>query len=128
MSAYIPRFPAASLVLAASAASFLCTATPLRAAEIALPPETARYAESSLPGYAMTLAMCLTCHSADYTRMQPPNLSRAQWKATVVKMQKTFGAPIPDDAIEPIAEYLAKTYGAERTPAAPEPSPQASAR
>ncbi len=81
--------------------------------EITLPAETARLAESPLPGYALATAMCYTCHSADYTRVQPVS-SRAYWKATVTKMQKTFGAPIPDEAVEPIVEYLVKTYGTER--------------
>ncbi len=82
--------------------------------EIALPPESARLADSTLPGYALATAFCYTCHSADYQRMQPVS-SRTYWKATVTKMQKTFGAPIPDDAVEPIVDYLVKTYGAERT-------------
>jgi len=101
--------------LAASGASL--AAAPL---EITLPAETARLEESPLPGYALATAMCYTCHSADYSRVQPVS-SRAYWKATVTKMQKTFGAPIPDEAVEPIVEYLVKTYGTERpsAPAAP---------
>ena len=49
-------------------------------------------------------------------RYQPVS-ARPYWQATVTKMQKTFGAPIPDAAVAPIVEYLVKTYGAERTPA-----------
>ncbi len=88
--------------------------------EIKLPAETARLAESKLPGYALAQTHCFTCHSVDYVRMQPVS-TRAYWKSSVVKMQKTFGAPIPDDAVEPIAEYLAKTYGTERASAAAAP-------
>ena len=88
-------------------------AAPLFAAEITLPEETARLAESPLPGYALATTYCYTCHSTDYVRSQPP-MTQTAWKASVVKMQKTFGAVVPDDAVEPIAEYLAKTYGAER--------------
>lgn len=87
------------------------------AVEITLPAETARLTESTLPGYMMAQAMCYTCHSADYQRTQPVS-SRTYWKATVTKMQKTFGAPIPDEAVEPIVDYLVKTYGTERTPTA----------
>jgi hypothetical protein len=83
------------------------------AVEITLPPETARLVESPLPGYALATSMCSTCHSADYISMQPPS-SRAYWKGSVTKMQKTFGAPIPDEAVEPITDYLVKTYGTER--------------
>ena len=95
-------------------------ATTLGALEITLPAERARLIESPLPGYALAQTHCYTCHSVDYVRMQPVS-SRTYWKTSVVKMQKTFGAPIPEDAVEPIAEYLVKTYGAERT-APPKPA------
>jgi sulfite dehydrogenase len=100
----------------------LAGAVRLAAVEIKLPPEKARFAESPLPGYALTVAMCGTCHSADYIAYQPTS-TRAYWQAAVTKMQKTFGAPIPADAVEPIVDYLVKTYGTERsaTPAAPPP-------
>ena len=84
------------------------------AAEITLPPETSKLVESPLPGYAVAQAMCLTCHSADYIQYQPAS-TRAYWQAATVKMQKTFGAPIPDSAVAPLVDYLAKTYGNERT-------------
>lgn len=92
---------------------------PLAAIEITLPAETDRLIESKLTGYTLATTYCYTCHSTDYVRVQPPGMSRAAWRASVVKMQKTFGAQIPDVAIDPIAEYLARTYGAERavTPA-----------
>ena len=86
----------------------------LAAVEIKLPAETARLAESSLPGFALTTTHCYTCHSVDYVQMQPVS-PRAYWKSSVAKMQKTFGAPIPDAAVDPIVDYLVKTYGAERS-------------
>lgn len=96
------------------------------AAEITLPPETARLVESPLPGYALATTHCYTCHSTDYVRMQPPGMTRVAWKASVVKMQKTFGAPIPDSAVDAIAEYLVRTYGAERgTPGSTTAAPSA---
>lgn len=93
---------------------------PLAAIEIVLPAETDRLRESPLPGYALATTYCYTCHSTDYIRIQPPGMNRAAWRAAVVKMQKTFGAVLPDEAVDPIAEYLARTYGAER-PAPPRP-------
>ena len=33
------------------------------------------------------------------------------WKAAVQKMQQKYGAPIPDDQVEAVADYLAKNYG-----------------
>ena len=92
----------------------MLSAAALNAAEITLPEETARMVESPLPGFSLAVTHCHTCHSSDYVRYQPSTTGRATWKASVVKMQKTFGAPIPDNAIEPIAEYLVRTYGAER--------------
>ena len=88
-------------------------AAPEKPVEITLPVETARLAESPLPGYALAIGLCSTCHSAEYVQYQP-NANRAYWRAATVKMQKVFGAPIPDAAIEPIADYLVKTYGMER--------------
>jgi sulfite dehydrogenase len=88
-----------------------------RAVEIKLPPETAALVESPLPGFASAQAICATCHSVDYILSQPGSLSRTFWKTNVVKMQKTFGAPIPDAAVDPIVDYLVKTYGAERAQA-----------
>ena len=82
--------------------------------EAKLPPETAVYRSSELPGYALTQRHCLMCHSAHYVAMQPPTSARAYWDATVKKMKKPFGAPFPDDDIPAIVDYLVRTYGAER--------------
>jgi sulfite dehydrogenase len=92
-----------------------------------LPRETAALTSSPLPGFTLAQSMCGTCHSAEYASTQPVS-PRAYWQATVVKMQKTFAAPIPDAAIDPIVDYLVKTYGNERggaaaTPAAPAAAP-----
>lgn len=84
--------------------------------EITLPSETEIYQTSDLPGYTLINAMCLTCHSVEYAKYQPSSSPRAYWQATVVKMQKIFGAPLPDDLIAPIVDYLVKTYGNERPP------------
>lgn len=93
---------------------------PASPVEIKLPPETARLTESPVPGYALAVAHCSTCHSPDYIPMQPPS-TRTYWKAAVTKMQKTFGAPIPDSAVDPIVDYLAQTYGKEQSPQSPTP-------
>jgi len=114
--------PPASLALAATV---LALALPLRATEITLPLETAALTPSPLPGYAFAQAMCSTCHSAEYERTQPPASPRAYWLATVVKMQKAFAAPLPDTMIDPIVDYLVKTYGNERDAAASAPAPPA---
>lgn len=96
----------------------------LRAADtvrrIELPSETEIFKSSDLPGYALANASCLTCHSVEYVKYQPSSSSRAYWQATVIKMQKTFGTPIPDAQVEPLVDYLVRNYGAQAgNPAAP---------
>lgn len=108
-----PPIKRAALAVLGGAALHLA-GSPAHAADITLPPETARYVESPLPGYPLATALCSTCHSADYVRTQPPRLSRAFWTATVAKMQKTFGAMIPADSVDPLVDFLVKSYGAER--------------
>jgi sulfite dehydrogenase len=86
-----------------------------RALEIKLPAETVALTPANHPGYEVAMTFCVTCHSAEYVRMQPPNLTPAYWKATVLKMKKAFGAPIPDEQLDVITDYIVKTYGAPQT-------------
>ncbi len=70
----------------------------------------------TLPGDPMTFppgrgseiasSYCLICHSAEYVYMQPPHNAR-RWSEIVTKMKRTFGCPIQDAEIEPLARYLA---------------------
>jgi hypothetical protein len=55
---------------------------------------------------------CNTCHSPRYITMQPP-LPAATWEAEVNKMNKTFGAAIPDENTQKIIRYLQAHYTAE---------------
>ncbi|CAG2155134.1 SorB family sulfite dehydrogenase c-type cytochrome subunit [Cupriavidus numazuensis] len=101
------------------AAVFAACAVPAMALEVTLPAETAAYRPSDLPGYRLVQQNCMTCHSAQYAETQPLTSSRAYWDATVKKMKKPFGAPLRDEDIPPIVDYLVKTYGAERGSATP---------
>jgi sulfite dehydrogenase len=85
-------------------------ATPALALEVKLPPETAAYKPSDLPGYQLAQQNCMICHSAQYVQTQPP-LPRSYWQATVKKMQKPFGAPLKDEDVPAIVDYLTKVYG-----------------
>jgi len=87
----------------------LITALPLHALKIELPADTS----TLKPGAGAELAnrQCLTCHSADYVNVQPPGKPLAFWKGEVEKMKKVYGAPIPDDQIDPLSDYLARNYG-----------------
>lgn len=89
------------------------------ALEITLPPETASFRPSDLPGYGLVQQDCLVCHSAQYVQFQPPSSPRTYWEATVRKMKKTFAAPFAEEDIPALVDYLVKTYGAERTSAVP---------
>ena len=73
-----------------------------------LPPERAAFKNG--PGVELAIAQCVLCHSADYISTQPP-LPRATWKTTVQKMREKYGAPLPEDKVEPMVDYLVKTYG-----------------
>src|SRR5207244_1094344 len=81
----------------------------LRGAEnLSLPPETATFKSGA--GSEVAFAQCLLCHSADYVSTQP-GLSRATWKAIVQKMREKYGAPLPENQIEPLLDYLTSNYG-----------------
>jgi sulfite dehydrogenase len=103
-------------LIAAALAAF---ALPVMALEITLPAETAAYRPSDLPGYRLVQQNCMTCHSAQYAETQPQTSPRAYWDATVKKMKKPFGAPLRDEDMPAIVDYLVKTYGAERGSATP---------
>jgi len=55
---------------------------------------------------------CNTCHSPRYIAMQPP-LPAAIWEAEVNKMQKAYGAGIPEEIARKIIAYLQTHYTPE---------------
>jgi hypothetical protein len=80
------------------------------------------YDMGPFPTYGPTLAVaegsrevdvyCNACHSPMYITMQPP-LSADTWAAEVTKMQKTYGADIPDEISKKIILYLGSHYTPE---------------
>lgn len=62
-------------------------------------------------GKALVEANCSACHSLDYIHMNSPFLDRKGWEAGVNKMIKVFGAPIRQEDVPKIVEYLTKYYG-----------------
>lgn len=62
------------------------------------------------PGADLAMANCLICHSHEYITTQPP-FTRDQWKASVTKMQQKYGAPITAENVEPLLDFLVKSYG-----------------
>ena len=95
-------------------AASVFAAVPAFALDIQLPPETAAFTPSVLPGYALVQRNCMTCHSVHYIQSQPFSSPRGYWDATVRKMKKPFGAQFSDADIPEMVDYLVKTYGAER--------------
>jgi len=98
--------------------SLLVAGLPALATEIQLPPETAQFKPSSLPGYALVQRNCMACHSVDYPQTQPPTSPRSYWEATVKKMKHPYGAQFDDADIPAMVDYLTKVYGAAGTMAA----------
>lgn len=95
----------------ASAVAF-CTGMVLAApVAITLPAEASAFKPSTLPGYALAQQHCMSCHSVDYIRYQPPSLTLAQWTAEAGKMQHLYGAPLSDQDVATIGAYLAVAYG-----------------
>jgi hypothetical protein len=86
----------------------LSTDTTYRVAAYPLyPPELA-----AGEGKQETEAYCVMCHSTRYISMQPP-LPAATWEAEVNKMNKTFGANIPETVSQKIVRYLQANYTPE---------------
>ena len=89
-----------------------------QAAPVGLSPDS-NFQVSAYPVPAIDLApgdglqdiqiYCNTCHSPRYITMQPP-LPAATWEAEVNKMNKTFGAAIPEDSTQKIILYLQAHY------------------
>lgn len=68
------------------------------------------------PARDVVLGKCVICHSEEYVTQQ--RLTAGQWKGTVEKMRK-FGAPLTDDEVKLVAEYLARNW----TTDLPDPRP-----
>ncbi|QID33785.1 c-type cytochrome [Pampinifervens florentissimum] len=62
-------------------------------------------------GKDLVEANCVACHSLDYIQMNSPFLDKKGWEATVNKMIKVFGAPIKEEDVQKMVEYLSKYYG-----------------
>lgn len=102
-------------ILVLPAIAFGATAYAVGATKaIELPADGLQLKASPLPGYAKAQANCVACHSAEYMKYQPPTAARPYWDAMVKRMKVVFKAPIADDDMPAIVDYLAKTYGNEQ--------------
>lgn len=95
-----------------------CAESPKPAVAKSQPPSTVRTLklpelDPALPagkGKETVTLMCAVCHTPHYILNQPP-FSREVWMAEVTKMQKTYSAPIPDDKVPEILDYLMSVRG-----------------
>jgi mono/diheme cytochrome c family protein len=67
------------------------------------------------PGRGAFMVVCVSCHSARYVTMQPLFPER-QWKDTVDKMVKVYGAQMDAQQRELIVQYLVKVHGPDSAP------------
>lgn len=77
-------------------------------------PALAREAPVALkeaPGRATVENLCSGCHSLDYIRINAPFMNKQTWTAEVAKMTGPYGAPIPQNDVPAIVDYLTANYG-----------------
>ena len=74
------------------------------------PEETAAFKPG--PGVEAAQGNCAACHSAEYVSSQPsgPGFGRDFWQAEVTKMITVYKAPIAQEDVKTIVDYLAATY------------------
>ena len=58
-------------------------------------------------------AMCSMCHSLDYIVINSPFLDRTAWDKTVRKMVNVMDAPLTEEDVAMIVNYLASHYGGD---------------
>lgn len=63
------------------------------------------------PGQQLVQANCMTCHSLDYIQMNSVFLDRQGWQKSVDKMITVMGAPVRQEDVAPIVDYLTAAYG-----------------
>lgn len=85
-----------------------------QAKTIEMPADSVVWRKSDLPGYQLVIQKCTTCHSAHYAEYQPPNTGVGYWNTQVLRMKNVFKAPITDEEVPIIVQYLNQTYGANR--------------
>jgi hypothetical protein len=105
-----PWFFFLALAFAGAAVALSANVTPPEGTTTIALPTDASPSFKPGPGVETAQRYCLTCHSSAYVAIQPA-LTAAQWTAEVTKMQRTYGAPIPADAVATLVQYLTTEYG-----------------
>jgi mono/diheme cytochrome c family protein len=98
----------AAVVCGAAGLVVCAAATAADTMSITLPQDKVQFKPG--PGAQVAQTQCVICHTAEYVYMQPP-LTRAQWEGEVNKMRKVFGAPLPEDQVKTVVDYLVTQNG-----------------
>jgi mono/diheme cytochrome c family protein len=93
--------PAAKEAVKGSVPKWVKVRVDLPASQISFPPGN---------GSVIANAHCLICHSAGMVLRQPP-LTQDEWTGEINKMRNAFGAPIPADQVQALAQYLSSING-----------------
>ena len=109
------RFALCAVATAAAAWTALFSlparAATLKPESVQLPGSGRRFAGTG-PGTQAANSHCLSCHSVGMV-MNQPDMPRATWLVEVNKMKNVFKAPIPEDQVAVIADYLASIKGSK---------------
>ena len=73
-----------------------------------LPAETVVLPDGA--GRDAVVSACAVCHTPRYV-LEQPRLPRKTWAAEVDKMRKTYGAPVADEDVGRIVDYLVAVRG-----------------
>jgi sulfite dehydrogenase (cytochrome) subunit B len=97
-------------VMACGVISLVACAAPSAADKVSidLPKDQVRFRPG--PGAQVAQTYFVICHTAGYVYTQPP-LTRGQWEGEVNKMRKVYGAPLPEDQVRTVVDYLMSQNG-----------------
>jgi len=93
--------PAAKAAVKGSVPKWVKVSVELPVSQISFPPGN---------GSVIANAYCLICHSAGMVLRQPP-LTQDEWTIEITKMRNAFGAPLPADQVQALAQYLRSING-----------------
>lgn len=80
----------------------------LKSTKVTLPESTAMFPPG--PGADVANGNCLACHSVGMVLNQPV-MPKAAWQAEVSKMRNVYKAPVPENEVGAIVDYLTRIKG-----------------
>ena len=90
-------------------AEFGPDSTPFPREFVVVPVDDEVFADAATAGGYLT-ATCTICHSLD--RIETARFDESRWRATVTDM-RAKGAPVAEENVDALVDYLARTRGAE---------------